>query len=225
MGVFGYFEKWKHARLERRIQERNEIQERQIAALTAKAAFLNENQQYELTSLAQWGFVRAQAKGESITKIHATVENLIRKRIRVVVKIGTFFVASGGHQNMATTKEYTFLLSPGPYSIERFNANAVCIDAGKPIPSEYSSFDGVSTVYSDVARFIEASQEEDPMVIQAGVWTLTNYYSEKQIQERLVIRNREDLLGRNPPAITFEHIRKASSILRDLGIKDHFWSF
>src|SRR5919106_1383629 len=121
MGLIAQFKGWRAARKERRIER-----------LTARAADLTEDQQYDLLFLHERGFVRAKGSGQSITKVYADVENLIRKKLRVVVAPGTYFVSSGGHQNMATTTEYTFTLQP--CRTEHLRINAACINANRPIP-------------------------------------------------------------------------------------------
>lgn len=119
MGLIARFKKWKDARKERRIER-----------LTVRAADLTEDQQYDLLFLHKRGFVRAKGSGQSITKVYADIENLIRKKLRVVVTPGTYFVSSGGHQNMATTTEYTFTLYP--CSTQHLDINAACINANRP---------------------------------------------------------------------------------------------
>lgn len=69
MNLIARFKQWQHARDERRIEQ-----------LTAQASDLNESQQYDLLLLHERGFVRAKGSGQSITRVHAEIENLIRKR-------------------------------------------------------------------------------------------------------------------------------------------------
>jgi hypothetical protein len=140
------------ARLKRWQEDRKE---RRVAALTATASDIKEDKQYDLLFLHQRGVVRAKGTGQSITLVHADVENLIRKKIRVVITPGTYFVSSGDHQNMATTEEYTFTLSP--CSSQQLRISAACINAKRPIPGRGDRFDGVARVPENVARFLEAS--------------------------------------------------------------------
>lgn len=202
MGLFDSFKEWQSGRRERRIEK-----------LTAKAADLGEDQQYDLLFLHKKGFVRAKGSGQSITKIYAEIENLIRKKLHVDIKPGTYFVSSGGHQNMATTKKYSFTLYPS--STEHIGINAVCINANRPIPNKSDQFYGVACVSDEVAKFLEASKNEDPMVIQAGVWTLTDKYSRRDVINRLISR---DNSGDTKHPITHDHCDKAKAILDQLGI-------
>jgi hypothetical protein len=73
---------------------------------------------------------------------------------------------------------------------------------------------------------MEAAEGEDAMVIQAGVWALTDGYSRAQIQRTL--RTRRVRYGitvglgaaDEGPAISNAQIDKAKSILARLGIRN-----
>ena len=202
MGLISRFRHWQAARNELRIEQ-----------LTAKAAELRDDQEYDLVFLFDRGFLRAKATGQSITRISAEVENLVRRRLRVVVSPGTYFVSSGSHQNMVTRREYKLTLSP--CSSQRISLDAACINANLPIPVETHRFGGVKRVSDDLARFLEAARDADPMVVQAGVWALTDRYTKQQVQSRLVSR---DGLGNTRQAISDEQVARAAQILDGLGI-------
>lgn len=184
---------------------------RRIERLTAKAAELKEEREYDLLYLYSKGFVRVQGMGESITRIYGEIENLTGKTIRVVIKSGTYFISSGGHQNMATTTQYKFTLYP--CSTEHHGINAVCINANRPIPREKDRFCGVARVSDEVARFLEASKNEDPMVIQAGVWMLTDNYSRDDVINHLILK---DNRGNTWHPVTHEHCDRAQAILKEI---------
>jgi ankyrin repeat protein len=201
-GPMGLLRQWQAARKERRIRE-----------LTARAADVAEDKQYDLLFLYERGFVRATGSGQSIITVHANIENLIRKKLRVVVKPGTYFVSSGGHQNMAITAEQTFALNP--CEKHHFEFGAVCINANKPIPGPSDRFSGIARVSDNVARFLQASKNEDPLVIQAGVWTLTDNCSRDDVMNRLISKDRQ---GKSSHPITYDHCYRAKEILERLGI-------
>jgi hypothetical protein len=192
--------------------------ERRIAKLTELAADLRDDQQYDLLFLHRRGFVRARGSGQSISAIYADVENLIRKRVRVVIKPGTYFVSSGGHQNMATTTDHTFTLHP--CATEHLKMSAACINANRPIPGKSDKFRGIARLPDEVSRFLEAAKGEHSMVIQAGVWTLTDKYSRHAVINHLISR---DNRGNTSHPITHEHCDKAKEILERLGIPHRLW--
>nr|VFJ57113.1 MAG: hypothetical protein BECKDK2373B_GA0170837_106319 [Candidatus Kentron sp. DK] len=188
--------------------------ERKIDKSTAKAAKLSEDEEHDVFYLHKKGFVRAKATGQSITDIHAEVESLIRKKLRVVIKPGTYFVASGGHQNMVTKSKYVFTLHP--LDTENVKVSAACINASLPIPETTDRFYGVKKVSTNLARFLEASTHEDPMTVQAGVWALTDNYSGQQVKEHLVSM---DQYGNAHQVVSDYNIEQARRILNKLKIR------
>jgi hypothetical protein len=119
---------------------------------------------------------------------------------------------------MATTEEYTFVLSP--CSTRRLGFNAACINASRPIPGAGDSFHGIRKVPDKVARFLEISKGIDPMAIQAGVWTLTDNYSRSEVIKHLVTR---DVFGKTTYPITHYHCDRAAIILDEIGISHRLW--
>ncbi len=194
---------------------------------------LNEDQEYDLILFQKWGFVRVNGSGESITKIYAEVENLINKRLCAFLEIGTYFTSLGGHQNMAATAGYTIRLNP--FCKVKFDVPAVCINANRPVPGNSDRFGGVSMVSDKVALFLkecqkthfsarefllcedtnEACEHAKAMVIQAGVWALTDNYSRHDIINHLILK---DSRGNISHPINSMHIMKAARILLNLRI-------
>ncbi|MGE0469687.1 MAG: hypothetical protein AB7L09_12990 [Nitrospira sp.] len=186
---------------------------RRVEKLTAKAAHLEEGQEYDLLFLYEQGFVRARGTGQSITTITGEIENLIAKTLRVVIKPGTYFVSAGNTQNMVTRREYTVTLYPE--SKKEVSIDATCINADRPIPGKSDQFYGVKRVSENLARFLEASRGRDPMVVQAGVWTLTDGYSGEDVKNHLYVQDRE---GNRHQAVSDWHINEAKRILHELAI-------
>lgn len=207
MGIFKRFQQWKESQREKRVDE-----------LTSTADELTEDRSYDLLFLFEKGFVHPRGSGESITRIYIEIENLIRKKIRVTIKPGTYFLASGNYQNMATTSEYSITLQP--LGVEKCGIDAVCINADRPIPNKSNHFNGVAQVSPDVAGFIVASKDENRFVIQAGIWTLTNNYTRVDVMTRLVLRDHK---GNITQAVTHEHCDRAVEILESLGLKHRLW--
>jgi hypothetical protein len=197
------FKAWQKARWQRRTEK-----------LTARAASLDEGKTHDLLFLHQQGFVRARGMGQSITRIHGEIENLIARPLRVSIRPGTYFVARGNCQNMVTRQECTVTLYPT--STARVAIDAACINASLPIPKDKDRFYGVRRVSDDLARFLEATRDADPMVVQAGVWALTDNYSGHDVQHHLVV---QDERGNRRQAVSNDDIETARRILRELGIR------
>jgi hypothetical protein len=178
-----------------------------------RLAKLNESEEYDLIVLYQWGFVLARGTGQTITDIKAEVQNLTDKKLRVIIRPGTYFVSSGAHQNMVTRTEHRFRLYEN--ATETVYVPASCINAESPIPGEHDRFHGVAKVSDNLTRFLERAGREDPMVIQAGVWALTDNYSQYEVQHKLMARSSR---GDTRPAVSDEQVARARRILNELGI-------
>lgn len=178
----------------------------------------DENNEYDLLVLDYIGYVKARGKGHSITRINCEIENLLPKNIRVKIKTGTYFIAGGNYQNMATREEY--VLSLKPRSKKTISINAVCINAGKPIPREQDYFCGVDRVPYNLIRFLEATRNEGAMVVQAGVWAITDKYSNAQLKQRIIIT---DQYGNRQQGIMDKDVKEAKRILKDLNIRSNLY--
>lgn len=178
----------------------------------------------DIVYLYRKGLISAKGSGQSITEITAEISSRVNTPLKVAVAHGTYFVSGGNHQNMVTRRKYEFELSP--LGTQRIRVPASCINASLPIPNEKDRFSGVARVSRNLQRFMEAAEGEDAMVIQAGVWALTDGYSRQTIQATLRTRrvsNRYDVfraLGSDEgPAISNIQIDRAKAILDSLGIR------
>jgi hypothetical protein len=217
---------WNRQRIARWIERRKAARkEQRIRRLTARAASLSEDEDYDLVFLYERGFVDPRATGGSITHINATVESLIRKRVWVIVRPGTYFRSSGAHQNMVTRTTHRFLLHP--CAVVRIQVPASCINARCPIPRENDRFWGVAKVKKDLVRFLEKAERENAMVVQAGVWAITDDYTKADVQRKLFVR---DGYGRTWAAVSDHQVARAKWILDRLRIRNHldgkpWWRF
>lgn len=185
------------------------------AALASSIRDLKDGESYDIFLLQDRGIIRARATGESITEVQASIENLSGRNLTAVIPPGTYFVASGAHQNMATTAEHRIDLEA--LSIRRISLGAACINANLPVPNKHNSFNGIARTSRDVARFLEASQKESSMTIQAGVWAVTDGYTREQAKQHLVART---LSGLTTHPITDWNCDRAKAILDKLGIRN-----
>ncbi len=179
----------------------------------------------DVVDLYKKGLISAKGMGQSITDIHAEIVSRVNVVLKVSVAHGTYFVSRGNHQNMVTRRKYQFDLRP--LGTECIRVPASCINASLPIPNERDKFSGVSRVPDKVKRFLEAAEGEDAMVIQAGVWTLTDGYSRQRIQSTLRKRRVSTRYGipldgiagsDEGPAISIAEIERAKAILDRLRI-------
>jgi len=178
-----------------------------------RAEALSDQADYDLLALWEARFVLARATGQSITHVNARIDNKTHRRLRVVIRPGTYFISSGAHQNMVTTTQHRFSIEPHKDATVRVQAS--CINAGRPVPGETDRFQGVASVPASVMRFLETAVNEDPMVIQAGVWALTDGYSGEDVENRLSILAAD---GQKRQAISAFQVAIAKRILDGLGL-------
>jgi len=188
--------------------------DRKYAKLTAKFSDIAEGKNHDISYLDRCGVIRVNGTGYSISRINVSVENKIIKGISIKINVGTIFLSRGSHQNMASVKEYNFSLEPR--SSLSFDVDVVCVNADRPIPGEHNRFLGVSMVSEAVVRFIVASRDEDAIVRQVGVWTLTDHYSRTRIMKNI---SSKDDNGNVIYPITHQHCDRAKAILNTLKIR------
>jgi len=177
-------------------------------------ASFSETQQYDLLDLVKYGFVTARATGQTITGITAELNNRTDRRIYGLISPGTYFIASGAHQNMVIYGTNRFVLYRN--ETKRIVLPAACINATRPVPRDKDSFTSVAKANRALALFLERAGGQDPMVIQAGVWAITDDYSAAQIQRTLVTT----VQGHKQPAISLAQIAAAKRILNELHISN-----
>ncbi len=156
------------------------------------------------------------AKGRSITEVYVDVKNRIDRPLKVIIPQGACFIATGTHQNMLTRKEFVFKLEP--LGTRFISVPASCINAERQIPGKTDTFRGVKRVSPSVERFLKGSENYGPMVIQAGVWALTNGYTRSQIKGRLTTLFNDRRLQ---TSISDIDIDSAKSVLDRLGINSN----
>jgi hypothetical protein len=175
----------------------------------------------DVVYLHKLGLLYAKGSGQTITEISAKIINRVNQPLHVLIPHGTYFVSVGNYQNMATRKKYK--LSLKPLATHEITVPASCINANLPIPGENDHFSGVARVSKNAARFLEATDNEDAMVIQAGVWAITDNYTREQIKSHLRLRRTylDSFRSEEIPAVSDEQIDKAKIILNRLGISNY----
>jgi hypothetical protein len=189
---------------------------RVVAKANAAVAAFKSGEEHDLVSLYERGVVHAVAGGNTIRSIEAGLLNCSDSPLKVLVRAGTYFVATGSHQNMVTRQDYWIHLAPSQQ--QKVEIEATCINAERPIPGLWDRFSGVRMVPTDLASFLTEAKREDAMTIQAGVWTLTDSYSRERVISRLISRDRA---GNTWHPITEENCDRAAEILDKLGIAHH----
>jgi hypothetical protein len=167
----------------------------------------------DLLSLQTNGLMHAEASGLTITQVTVKLTSLCETGpTPFLIEPGWYFVADGHHQNMVITQ-----MKEGETRAREsmeFILQAACLNAHLPVPRRGEKLSKIGLVDRDLKQFLDAAQHDDPMVIQAGVWALTDKLGPLAIQFRL---EKGSWLEREV-AIKPEHISEAGERLRQLGI-------
>ncbi|NOX51308.1 MAG: hypothetical protein GXP16_12360 [Gammaproteobacteria bacterium] len=150
----------------------------------SSAQQLSEGEFYEADWLVEKHIIGIKAVGHSITELNLDVQNFSERKIKVLLPRGIYFPARGGHQNMVSTREVVFRLKPG--GCKFFAVQVACLNAHREIPSEQDGFGRLKRADAEVAKFIEVACNEAPMVLQAGIWALTDGLNRSELRRRLV---------------------------------------
>ena len=167
----------------------------------------------DLHDLLARGLVRLEVLGESITVVTAAVTNTTGVPLKVRLPSGTLFLASGHWQDMVSTAAVRLELEPGTTHLR---IPVACARAELPIPKEGNGFRGVARAKGDLAKLMESiawNNRYSSLVIQAAVWAVTDSYSGRRIQERLV----DARTGAR--VITPEILEAAQQLLKHAGIE------
>jgi hypothetical protein len=167
-----------------------------------------------IVDLWRMRILTVKAKGRSITEVYVDVRNRSDCALNVFIPVGTYFRSRGAHQNMAIRKETVFAIDAG--GTRFINVAATCINASRPVPGGNDSFRGVDRVTTDLERFMKEAERQPAMVVQAGVWALTDGYGRHQIKERLVTLSSR---GSSRLGISDSDVDRAKIILDTLGIR------
>ena len=174
---------------------------------------LDEQVYHDADWLAERGIIKLTAIGRSITELSLDVVNRSDRRLKVLLPPGLTFLARGTHQNMVVTKEAVFRLKPRGSKV--LPVQVACLNAHKPIPTSNDGFGSVERAGDTVNRFLAAAKGERAMVIQAGVWAITDHLDHNELKARLHNIANSHFAGQ---AISDNDIRTAGLLLSKAGI-------
>lgn len=168
---------------------------------------------YDLIRLCSLGLVSANARGHSITQVNVLLKDLSARSFNITIEPGTTFRSNGNHQSMAAVERtYHHLEASASLQVP---LRVACINADRPIPSEENGFAAVEAGSPQVAKFLAAASDAPPMVVQAGVWAITDNLTADQIRSRL--RTQSEYGERE--AISEGDVEAAAGILDSLNIE------
>ena len=173
----------------------------------------------DLVTLVRHQSVAVHAAGQSITHIVVELRNFTFKLFkRVLITPGTYFIASGPHQNMLLYKTYHFYLFHKQR--RRIVLRAVCMNATRPVPGYDDTFIDVAKADERLISFLKHARRRNSKIIQAGVWAITDNLSAHDIQPPLATTVTASVEARRQISIPRRQIAAAKRILNKLEIRN-----
>jgi hypothetical protein len=173
----------------------------------------------DLVALARHQSIAVHAAGQSITHIVVELRNLTFKLFkRVLLTPGTYFIASGPHQNMVLYKtRHLYLFQKWR---RRIVLRAVCMNATRPVPEYRDTFIDVAKADETLMLFLKRARHKNPKIVQAGIWAITDNFSAHDIHPPLATTITASIEARRQISISRRQIRAAKRILDKLKIRN-----
>ena len=171
-----------------------------------------------ITELIAGKKIEIKAEGSGIEEVSLSIRRLVSYPVKVIIPVGTFFVAKKGSvQDMVTRRESEVILSNDSWNY--VNISAACADRPREIPQGGDSFSvQVSPHSKDLARLMPELHKAGASyaVEQAAVWIVTNNadYADLGI---LVSRPASEMFG-GDRVIREVHAAQAMKICDSAGI-------
>jgi len=173
----------------------------------------------DLVTLVRRQSIAVQAAGQSITHIVVELRNLTFQLFkRVLITPGTYFIASGLHQNMVLYKKRRLYLFRRRRRQIVFPA--ACMNATQPVPGHGDTFIDVAKADDSLCLFLKRARRKSPNIIQAGVWAITDNFSAHDIQPAITTTVTASVEARRHISISRRQIRAAKRMLDKLEIRN-----
>jgi hypothetical protein len=172
----------------------------------------------DLLTLVRRQSVAVHAVGQSITHIVVELQNLIYSKLftRVLITPGSYFIASGLHQNMVLYKARRLHLFRRRK--RQIILRAACMNATRPVPGHRDTFIDVAKADESLVSFLRLARRKNPKIIQAGVWAITDNLSAHDIRPAIATTITSKVEARRQISISHGQIRAAKRILDKLNI-------
>jgi hypothetical protein len=173
----------------------------------------------DLLTLVRRQTIAVHAAGQSITHIVVELRNLTFKMFkRVLIAPGTYFIASGPHQNMVLYKTRRLYLFRNWR--RRIVVRAACMNATRPVAGYMDTFTDVAKADESLILFLKSARGRNPKIIQAGIWAITDNFSAHDIQPTIATTITSSLEARRQIYISRRQIGAAKRILDKLKIRN-----
>ena len=171
---------------------------------------------YTITEALEKGKIAVEAEGAGLSAVSVTITRTVEEKFKVLIPVGTYFIAKGDYQDMVSRKGVTVDLSVG----KKFTVTvpASCANAYKKVPGGGDKFDiAASPQAEDLRKLMEVIGKKKPgeTITQVAVWIVTNDISRGKLDSRY--RRGLNLII-SEPAASDEDVINAMALVEEAGI-------
>jgi len=176
---------------------------------------------YTITEALKKGKITVEAEGAGLSTVSVTIKKTTQEKFKVLIPVGTYFVAKGNYQSMVSRGKVIADLTVDKEVSEWVPAS--CANASKEVPRKGDEFDiALSPEAEDLRKLMEVIAKKNPgeVVTQVAVWIVTDDISRDELDSRYRrFRGLAPVLpGGGEPAASDEDVIKAMALVEEAGI-------
>jgi hypothetical protein len=168
---------------------------------------------YTISEALEKGKITVEAEGAGLSEVSVTIKRTTEEKFKVLIPVGTYFVAKGNYQSMVSREKVIADLTVNKKVTVRVPAS--CANASKEVPRKGDKFDiALSPQAEDLRKLMEVIAKKNPeeVVTQVAVWIVTDNISRDELDSRYV----RGFGG--TPAASDEDVIKAMALVEEAGI-------
>jgi hypothetical protein len=168
---------------------------------------------YTISEALEKGKITVEAEGAGLSVVSVTIKKTTQEKFKVLIPVGTYFVAKGNYQSMVSRGKVIADLTVNKKVT--VSVPASCANASKKVPGEGDKFDiALSHKAEDLRKVMEVIAKKNPgeVVTQVAVWIVTDDISRDKLDSRYV----RGFGG--TPAASDEDVIKAMALVEEAGI-------
>jgi hypothetical protein len=178
---------------------------------------------YTISEALEKGKITVEAEGAGLSVVSVTIKRTTQEKFKVLIPVGTYFVAKGNYQSMVSREKVIADLTVNKKVT--VSVPASCANASKEVPEEGDKFDiALSPQAEDLRKLMEVIAKKNPgeVVTQVAVWIVTDNISRDELDSRYRrFRGFAPVLpfaGGGEPAASDEDVIKAMALVEEAGI-------
>jgi len=140
---------------------------------------------YTITEALEKGKIAVEAEGAGLSTVSVTIKRTTEEKFKVLIPVGTYFVAKGNYQSMVSRGKVIADLTVNKKVT--VSVPASCANASKEVPRSGDKFDiALSPQAEDLRKLMEVIAKKNPgeVVTQVAVWIVTDNISRDELDSR-----------------------------------------